>query len=261
MSASITAAVIGVGSAAYGASQSGKAAGKAAASSEAGMIMEMQARYQAASLIEGKYEETMADIGALEEIFGPIKENLSNYYSNMSPERYELMGRENIEREYERTNDQIAAVFSNNGMYNSGQALSANLALEQSRELAMGQNTQQAMAQYQGEQMNWLNYGTQQENALRGDSLNLLNNQANAITGMGTAAAQGGSAQAAIYGQQSANWGSLGSAGMQMVGYGLSQMGSFGGQTTLGNPGTIGVGGGQAPVQGPMMSNNSFYSK
>ncbi len=144
---------------AYTSSQSASAAAgaqndanrSAAASSAANLAFQQQ-----------QYGDHMARVEELEDMFGPIRENLDNYYSNMSPERYQLQGKEALEREYETTNKNIDAMFSNNGMYNSGQMANAKLAMEANREQMMAQNDQNAMNQYQAEQQNWLNSGIQE---------------------------------------------------------------------------------------------------
>ena len=221
MSVGIAAAVVGAGTAIYGVTQSSKAAGKAADAQNAANATSAALAQDELEFNKAQYERQMADIDALESIFGPIRQNLASYYSNMTPQRFQIEQKENIELQYERTNKQLEAIFSNNGMYNSGQALNAKMALEVQRETAMGQVQQTAQSQYAAEQSQFLAMGLNEQAAKQG----VATQQQGLISqayGSGIAASQTGGAQlAGIYSQQSQGYGQLASGGLQLAGYAL----------------------------------------
>ena len=197
---------------------------------------------------KSKHAETMETIGGLEDIFGPVRENLGNYYKNMTPERQQLIGKEALEKQYDRSTQQLDATFSNNGMYNSGQAMSARMALEDQREVSMGQNQQNAMNDYNQQQTQWLAQGTNEMNALRGiatQQQGMVGNQSRQGANM---MQQGGQFQAGIGMQQAQGWGQMASGGLQVAGYAMG--GGFGGQSSLSGGGLAASGAGYGMNQG-----------
>lgn len=56
-------------------------------------------------------------------VFGPIQQNLSNYYSNLTPESYEAIGLEAIQREYSTLETRLNETLAQRGLTNSGAAL------------------------------------------------------------------------------------------------------------------------------------------
>ena len=179
-----------------------------------------------------QYERQMEDVGALEDIFGPVRENLGNYYKNMSPERYQMQGKEQLEKQYQRTNDNIDAMFSNNGMYGSGQMASAKVAMEAQREEALASNNQNAMNQYNQEQQQWLQFGVNEINQNKGFAAGTQAGISNAFGQASNNIMAGGNAMANIGMQQAQGWGQMATGGMQIAGYGMG--GGFGGKTSLG---------------------------
>ena len=230
MSAAIVAGVVVGGAGMIGSSI---AAGKAADAQRDGNKQAAASNQANLDFQREQYDKQMEDIGALEDIFGPVRENLGNYYKNMSPERYQMIGKENLEKQYQRSNDQLDAVFSNNGMYNSGQAMSARVALEEQREVSMGANQQNAMNQYQQEQTNWLKFGTADMNQQKAHAAGQAGNVGNAFGQSANSFQNGGNAMAQIGMQRAQGWGQFGSGGLQMAGYAMGRGTAFGGQTQL----------------------------
>jgi len=225
MGVAMSAALIGGATAIGGAVMSSKASGKAA-DAQASAAAGAQAMDQAnLDFNMQQYEDHMSAVADLEEIFGPIKENMANYYNNMSPERYEMMGKESIEKQYQKANDNISAMFSNNGMYGSGQQASAQVALEAAKAESAGENKQNAMTQYNNEQMGWLNFGINEINANKGFASGTAAAASNVMSQSSANQMQAGAAMANIHNQQSTNWGGLSSAGLGMAGYALGSMG------------------------------------
>ena len=250
MSAAIAAVAIGAGVSMYSASQSSKASAAQADAVRDGNRRSQELGQNNLEFQKGIYENQMAKVDEFESMFGPIRDNVNNYYKNMSPEMYQMQGKENIEKSYQNANKAIDATFSNNGMYGSGQQASAQVALEEARANALGQNKQNAMATYNQQQQNWLNYGETQMNQLRGFATGTANQIANVGMQNASNAQQGGQALGSVFGQQSQGWGQMASGGMQMAGYGVGMMKSpFGGQKTL------------APTQGPSMPGQDPFGR
>jgi len=63
-------------------------------------------------------------------IYGPIQENLAQYYTDLSPDQYEVEGLEAIETEKARTMKLIDENFAQRGISSSGLAKSAQTGLE-----------------------------------------------------------------------------------------------------------------------------------
>ena len=232
MSAAIiaaTAAVASVGASVYGANKAAdaSAAGTAAAQASAQAQLDFDTQ---------RYEDQMSEVAGLEEIFGPIRDNLDKYYRDMSVEQIELRGKVNIEKEYERSNKQIDAVFSNNGMYSSGQRASAQVALEAAREETTGRNRLNAESQFNQEQQNWLGFGLQEKNSVRGLAANTAGLISQGYGNQANIAMQGGMNAANINMQKAQGFGDMASGFAQLGGYAMK--GGFGTDTKA--PGVFG---------------------
>tara|TARA_R110002012_G_scaffold220010_1_gene391502 strand:+ start:730 stop:1332 length:603 start_codon:yes stop_codon:yes gene_type:complete len=70
------------------------------------------------------------------EVYGPIQTNLSDYYSNLSPDMYEAQGLEAFNAEYQKAQDAVATSLAQRGITDSG--LSAQL--EQQGAISAAQN-------------------------------------------------------------------------------------------------------------------------
>lgn len=56
------------------------------------------------------------------EVYGPIQDNLSNYYSNLSPDLYEAQGLEAFNAEFQKAQDDVATSLAQRGITDSGLA-------------------------------------------------------------------------------------------------------------------------------------------
>lgn len=165
------------------------------------------------------YEDTMEQLGALEDIFGPVRENLGKYYNSISPEMLQMQSKERIESQYDQATKNLDAQLSNSGMFKSGQALDARTALESSRAELTAQSGGQAMQQYNQEQMNWLNVGLGEMAGVRGQATQQQGQVSNAFSNQANIAFQGGQQMANMYSQQSQDWGQFATGAMQLGGY------------------------------------------
>ena len=222
-----------------GASASKKAAKAQADAMRKQTMFNTNQAYQAEKQTDferAQWEEQMEEVAKLEEMFGPIRENLSKYYSAMTPEQFKLRGKEAIEREYERSDQAIDAVFSNNGMYNSGQRADAQVALESAREQAMGESMVAGESQYQQEQQNWLTSGLNEKT----NAQNLADRQqgrySNAMTNQMNVAQAGNTSMQNMYNNQINQYNSDATAAGQMVSGGLKTAAYMYGKQAPGNP-------------------------
>ncbi len=99
------------GSAVLGAVVSSNAAGKATDAASKASQSELAFNQQ-------RYDDW-------KEVYGPIQDNLSDYYSNLSPDMYEAQGLEAFNAEYQKAQDAVATSLAQRGITDSG--LSAQL--------------------------------------------------------------------------------------------------------------------------------------
>lgn len=92
-------------------------------------------------------------------IYGPIQENLSNYYSNISPDYYEALGLEAFELERTAMMEQLDTVLAQRGLTDSGMAaqLKADIGMQSATERA--KIRRQAPVQARQEQQDFLSLG------------------------------------------------------------------------------------------------------
>lgn len=57
-------------------------------------------------------------------VYGPIQDNLSNYYSSVTPEYYASVGIENFEKSRQQANDRMTEYLAQRGIQDSGLAAS-----------------------------------------------------------------------------------------------------------------------------------------
>jgi len=191
---------------------------------EAGLDFNMQA-----------YEDQMAQLSALEDIFGPVRENLSKYYNSISPEMLQMQGKENLEQQYDKASKNLEAQLSYNGMFNSGQALDARTALTASKAQAEASLGTQAKTQYAQEQTGWLGTGLTEMAGVRGAAVQQQGMTSSAFANQANIAMQGGQQMSNLYSQQAQSWGQFGTGMMQLSGYALG--GGFDGASKY-NPNT-----------------------
>lgn len=233
IAAGVVVGVVGAG-ASYAASEN--AANSAANSARDGQESAERSAQAQLDFNREQWETQMAEVDALESMFGPIRENLNNYYQDMSVEQYELRGKEQLEKQYQQSSENLDKVFSNNGMYNSGQMASANVALEVAREESLGANKLNAENQYNQQQLQWLGMGLQEKSAAQGLATQYSQGMNSAFGNQSNIAMQGGTNQSNISMQQSQGYSQLGNGMLQLGGYAAGGgFGSFGGQTTLDN--------------------------
>lgn len=126
-------------------------------------------------------------------VYGPIQDNLSSYYSNLTPDYYAALGLEAFETERTTSMNQLDTYLAQRGLSNSGVAaeLKANAGLEAASQRA--QIRRSAPAQVAADQMNFLGIGMNANPAPQ--VANTLSQQAqSARSNANTAAAASGQA-------------------------------------------------------------------
>lgn len=92
---------------AYSSAQSAKGAGRTAANAA-----------------NNQLEFDKARLEDWNSVYGPIQDNLSNYYSSVTPEHYASVGIENFEKARQQANDRMTEYLAQRGIQDSGLAAS-----------------------------------------------------------------------------------------------------------------------------------------
>ena len=127
----------------------------------------------AQGLAEQQRVEAQRQYQDWEAMFGPIQENLANYYSSMDPKDFALMGKGTIDEAYQTASDSLQKNLAQRGIQGGGVEAGAQAQLESATALARGQNTLQSEAAYAQAQQDFLATGNQQSQA-EGNYLNSL---------------------------------------------------------------------------------------
>lgn len=92
-------------------------------------------------------------------IYGPVQDNLSNYYSNLTPDYYEALGLETFELEKNNALDQLNQNLAQRGLTDSGVALQLKSDLNLAAASERAKIRRQAPAQVAQEQSGFLSVG------------------------------------------------------------------------------------------------------
>lgn len=168
-----------IGAAAIGAGASMSAASSASASSKAAL----KSADAAAQL---QYEVSMEELdfqkqqySNWEDIFGPIQQNLSNYYKNLSSDTIASSGLQNIEQQYVTSRQSLDQALAKRGITNSGATAAGLTQLETARMLGKAQVQTNAPMMAAQQQSNFLAGGLGQQNQLQQGISNTYTNQMN----------------------------------------------------------------------------------
>ncbi len=176
-------------------------------------LSQQQMDFNTEQLLQSQYE-----LQSLEAIFGPVRQNLADYYSNMTPETYEARMNENIGQQYDASMKQMDAEMARRGIEGSG--IQASAISEISTEKARQQSaTQQQSEDYvANQQSQWLQQGLAMEQPYmqqQAQNVQGVNQAYGAQMGANTALSQQYAQQSQLYGQSAAGFAS---AGMYMYG-------------------------------------------
>lgn len=163
-------AVIGAISSSSAARTSSAAASEAAAASKKAAKLQYQVSMAQLDFAKQQYNEWQG-------IFGPIEQNLSSYYKNLSSDTFAALGIQNIEQEYTRSREQLDTAMAKRGITDSGANAAGLTELENSRMLGRAQVRAQAPTQVANQQLGFLAIGLGQQAQLQQDISNAYSNQ------------------------------------------------------------------------------------
>lgn len=92
-------------------------------------------------------------------VYGPIQDNLSSYYSNLSPDYYESVGLEAFQKEHQTAMEDIDASLAQRGLTNSGVASSIKSVADLTAASTRAQIRRNAPAQVAAQQQGFLQVG------------------------------------------------------------------------------------------------------
>lgn len=143
-------------------------------------------------------------------VYGPIQDNLSSYYSNLTPDYYETLGLEAFELERNNAMDSIETSLAQRGITDSGIATQIKAEADLGAATTRAQIRRQAPAQLAQEQTNFLAVG---------QGANPANSVSNTLSQQANSARQTANSAASASGQA---WNSAIQSVGSVVGTGLS---------------------------------------
>ena len=177
MSGVATAAVVGTAAVgaytSYSASKSAsKQAEAAMQSADAASQLQYLASKEQLEFAQQQYQDWQG-------IFGPVQQNLANYYNNMNADTVASLGLQNIEKEYARSTQLLDQALAKRGMTNSGATEAGLTQLEQTRMLGRAQVRTDAPNIVAQQQAGFLGLGLGQQSGLQQGINNAYSNQMN----------------------------------------------------------------------------------
>ena len=173
-------AVVGAASSASAAKSSSKVASAATASADANAQLQYEASSEQLAFSKQQYDDWQS-------IYGPIQDNLSSYYKNLSSDTVAALGIQNIEKEYARSSQLLDQSLAKRGLSNSGATTQSMTQLESARMLGRAEVQANAPMVSAQQQSAFLSAG--------------LGAQSTAISGINNAYGN----QISLLGQQAAN--------------------------------------------------------
>jgi len=122
------ATVVSAGIGAYTSSKASKSASASADKATAAQLEGNQQAYDAAMAELDFAKEKQAD---WDKVFGPVQDNLSTYFSTLSPDKYEAAGVQKINEEFAKSEQNITRALAQRGITNSGTTAAALTSLQQ----------------------------------------------------------------------------------------------------------------------------------
>lgn len=174
----IGSAVLGAASSAKSAKSASSSANAATASADAAARLQYEASSEQLAFSKQQYDDW-------QNIFGPIQDNLSSYYKNLSSDSVASLGIQNIEKEYARSSQLLDQSLAKRGITNSGATTQGMTQLESARMLGRAEVQANAPMVAAQQQQGFLSIGlgVQQQatagiNSAYGNQISLLGQQA-----------------------------------------------------------------------------------
>ena len=168
----IGAAAIGAGTSMASAKSASKSSSAALASADAAAQLQYEVSMEQLDFQKQQYSNW-------EDIFGPIQQNLSNYYKNLSSDTIASSGLQNIEQQYVTSRQSLDQALAKRGITNSGATAAGLTQLETARMLGKAQVQTNAPMMAAQQQSNFLAGGLGQQSQLQQGISNTYSNQMN----------------------------------------------------------------------------------
>ena len=176
----IGSAVLGAAASSKSAKSANSSANAATASADAAARLQYEASSEQLAFSKQQYDDWQS-------IYGPIQDNLSNYYKNLSSDSIASLGIQSIEKEYARSSQLLEQTLAKRGITNSGATTQSMTQLESARMLGRAEVQANAPMVAAQQQQGFLNAG--------------LGIQSQALSGINSAYGT----QISLLGQQAAN--------------------------------------------------------
>ena len=176
----IGAAAIGAGTSYMSAKSSSKSADKAYASADAASQLQYETSIEQLNFQKEQYADW-------ENIFGPIQDNLSSYYKNLSADSVASLGIQNIEQSYVQSRQNLDTQLAKRGITNSGATAAGLTSLENTRMLGKAEVRSTAEQTVAQQQLGFLSAGLGLQSGLQQGVSNAYSNQANILGQQSTA--------------------------------------------------------------------------
>lgn len=170
--ATIGAAVIGAGVSMSASKKASKSASAAQASSDSAAQLQYEVSMEQLDFQKQQYENW-------ESIFGPIQQNLSNYYKNLSSDTIASSGIQNIEQQYVASRQNLDTQLAKRGITNSGATAAGLTQLETARMLGKADIQTKAPMLAAQQQTGFLAGGLNQQSGLQSGISGAMTNQMN----------------------------------------------------------------------------------
>jgi len=192
--ATLGASAVGAAASAYSSKKAGDAAADAQDSADRQAADQLEMAQQELDFQKQQYDDW-------ENIFGPIQDNLSSYYQNLSPDSYATRGLQGLQESYSVSKKSLEQSLAQRGISDSGVAAAAMSNLEVQRMLGGAEIKANAEDSVVSQQSSFLGLGLGQQGALQSGIANSYGNLSN-IYGQQSASNM---AQSAQYSQQAAS--------------------------------------------------------
>lgn len=170
-----------IGSAAIGAGTSyvaGKSASKSSSKASDASAYSAELQYDTSMEQLDFAKQQYAD---WEGIFGPVQQNLSQYYQYLSPDTYAALGIQNIEKQYVQSRQNLDQELAKRGITNSGATVAGLTQLEQARMLGNAEVRTNAPQMAASAKQVFLNAGLGLQGNLQSGISNSYSNQMNVL--------------------------------------------------------------------------------
>ncbi len=168
----VGAAAIGAGASITASSKASKSSSAALASADAAAQLQYEVSMEQLAFQKEQYANW-------ESIFGPIQENLSNYYQNISSDSIASQGIQALQTSYAQSRQNLDTALAKRGITDSGATVSGLSQLESARMLGKAQIQSQAPMLAAQQQQSFLSGGLGQQSSLISGISNAYGNQAN----------------------------------------------------------------------------------